>query len=138
MQREKLTQVQQLIFDRIVAGRGKTVSRDAIVYAVYKSLGKEEPRNAEKQIDVFIHRIRKKGYHIETVWGEGFRTDLDPKLEEIRRYEEAIHFIRVHYPEAYHAVSAMVPQENSFEIEFHDNPQERDGVQGADFVCGPD
>lgn len=71
----RLTPSQFRIASCIVAARGKTVSADAIMEALYGDDPDGGPE--EKTIDVHLCKIRKAlpalGIAIETVWGRGYR-----------------------------------------------------------------
>ena len=121
---QRLTRAEKAILDIIREAQGRVVSRDVIVGELYERMGKTEPQNAEKQLDVHIFRIRKKGYNIETVWGRGFRMDKDPLTEFFRQYENAIHWLKAHHPKVHSALQPRLPR--PLDGEFH-IPSQREG-----------
>lgn len=62
---------------------GRFVQTDILIEEVYR--GKREPEYALRNMYVFICRLRKKGYRIESSYGLGYRLIPD--------YQEAIRFV---------------------------------------------
>lgn len=73
----KLTKCHARLVGALRARLGQTVSKDALMYAIYFDRGGEEPE--PKILDIFICKLRKiitpetTGHEIQTVWGAGFR-----------------------------------------------------------------
>ena len=71
-----LTRREQRIVSTLFARKGLTTSRSGVMQALYFDHINDWPN--EKIIDVFVMRARlkllvKDAWHIETVWGQGFR-----------------------------------------------------------------
>ncbi|PSJ60766.1 winged helix-turn-helix domain-containing protein [Pseudaminobacter soli (ex Li et al. 2025)] len=74
-----LTRSQAEILRAIVGAKGRTVTHDHILDALYRDDPDGGPEYARTIVTVFISQLRKKlagtGIDIMTVWGVGYRLD---------------------------------------------------------------
>ncbi len=81
-----LTPAERVVFGVLVAR--KLATKDAILAALYRSLGRDEA--APRIVDVFVCKLRKKitpfGVAVRTAWGSGYYVDDEVRL----RFQEAV------------------------------------------------
>lgn len=77
---------ERVVFGVLVAR--KLATKDAILAALYRSLGRDEA--APRIVDVFVCKLRKKitpfGVAVRTAWGSGYYVDDEVRL----RFQEAV------------------------------------------------
>lgn len=100
----RLTPFEEGISEILYAAKGRTVSRGAIVYELYQKMGVSEPEGAEKTLDVFVFRMRQKGVPVVTVRAIGFRIEMDDERIRLNELDNALHWLKAHYPKVSEAL----------------------------------
>lgn len=78
------------IMEKLVAARGKVVTRDSLIQAIYWD--RDEPEDADGVLKVHLCKLRRvvahTGLDIETSWGRGYRIDPKQTIEPLREAAE--------------------------------------------------
>lgn len=73
----RLTQCEERLIEALHARLGETVTKHALMNALYFDSPDDEP--SIKIIDIFVHKIRRKipnsPFDLQTVWGRGYRLE---------------------------------------------------------------